>query len=143
MEIKRSASAVWNGANRDGKGAITTGSGALKAHPYGFAARFEDKPGTNPEELLAAAHAGCFTMALSLFLTEAQLVPQELNTRAEVTLEKQDAGFTITKVHLDVQGRVPGADAGRFQALAQKAKDNCPMSKVLRADISMEARLLA
>ena len=143
MEIKRSASAVWNGAIKDGKGAITTGSGALKGHPYGFAARFEDKPGTNPEELLAAAHAGCFTMALSLFLTEAQLVPQELNTRAEVTLEKQDAGFTITKVHLDVQGRVPGADAGRFQALAQKAKDNCPMSKVLRADISMEARLLA
>ena len=141
MEIKRSASAVWNGAIRDGKGAITTGSGALKAHPYGFAARFEDKPGTNPEELLAAAHAGCFTMALSLFLTEAQLVPEELKTSAEVTLEKQDAGFTITKVHLNVQGRVPGADAARFQELAQKAKENCPLSKVLRASISMSATL--
>ena len=143
MEIKRSASAVWNGAIRDGKGAITTGSGALKAHPYGFAARFEDNPGTNPEELLAAAHAGCFTMALSLFLTEAQLVPEELKTSAEVTLEKQDAGFTITKVHLNVQGRVPGADVARFQELAQKAKENCPLSKVLKADISMTVRLQA
>jgi lipoyl-dependent peroxiredoxin len=142
MLIKRNASVVWNGGIKDGKGAITTGSGALKAYPYGFGARFEDKPGTNPEELLAAAHASCFTMALSLFLTEASLVPQELSTSAEVVLEQKDGGFTITQVHLLVKGRVPGADAAKFQAVAQKAKENCPLSKVLKADISMTAELL-
>lgn len=143
MAIKRSASAVWNGGIKDGKGAITTASGALKSHPYGFGARFENGPGTNPEELLGAAHAGCFTMALSLFLTEAKLVPTELSTNAEVTLEQQGGGFTITHVQLTVKGRVPGADAARFAELAQKAKENCPLSKVIRADISMTAELLA
>lgn len=143
MLIKRSASVVWNGGIKDGKGAITTGSGALKAYPYGFASRFEGVAGTNPEELLAAAHAGCFTMALSLFLTEEQIGVQELATTADVTLEQKDGGFTITSVKLNVKGRVTGADAAKFQALAQKAKENCPLSKVLKAEISMEAGLLA
>jgi lipoyl-dependent peroxiredoxin len=143
MQIKRSASAVWNGGIKDGKGAISTGSGALKAYPYGFAARFEGQPGTNPEELLGAAHAGCFTMALSLILTEEKLTVTELATTAEVTLEKQDAGFTITAVHLTLKGRVPGVDAAKFTQLATKAKENCPLSKVIKANITMSAELLA
>jgi lipoyl-dependent peroxiredoxin len=143
MQIKRSASAVWSGNIKEGKGAISTGSGALKSYPYGFAARFEGQPGTNPEELLGAAHAGCFTMALSLILTEAQLVATELATTAEVTLEKLDSGFTITAVHLTLKGRVPGADAAKFTELATKAKENCPLSKVIKANITMSAELLA
>lgn len=142
MLIKRSASAVWNGGIKDGKGAITTGSGALKSYPYGFASRFEGVAGTNPEELLAAAHAGCFTMALSLFLTEEGAGVQELATTADVTLEQKDGGFTITSVRLHVTGKVTGADAARFQALAQKAKENCPLSKVLKAEITMTAEAL-
>jgi lipoyl-dependent peroxiredoxin len=142
MQIKRSASAVWNGGIKDGKGAISTGSGALKSYPYGFAARFEGQPGTNPEELLGAAHAGCFTMALSLILTEAQLTVTELATTADVTLEKLDSGFTITAVHLTLKARVPGVDAAKFQELATKAKENCPLSKVIKANITMTAELL-
>jgi lipoyl-dependent peroxiredoxin len=142
MKITRKADVVWNGGIKDGKGAITTGSGALSAYPYGFASRFEGTPGTNPEELLAAAHAGCFTMALSLVLTEAQLRPEELSTTAEVTLEKVESGFEITSVHLTLSGRVPGATAARFLELAQTAKVNCPLSKVIRAPISLNASLI-
>jgi osmotically inducible protein OsmC len=143
MKITRKADVVWNGSIKEGRGAITMGSGALKAYPYGFASRFEGTPGTNPEELLAAAHAGCFTMALSLMLTEAQLVPEELATTAEVSLEKLDTGFAITGVALTLRGRVPGATKERFLELAEKAKTNCPLSKVIRAPISLNASLMA
>jgi osmotically inducible protein OsmC len=142
MQIKRSASAIWHGGIKDGKGAISTGSGALKEYPYGFAARFEGQPGTNPEELLGAAHAGCFTMALSLILTEEKLGVEELSTTAEVTLEKLDTGFTITAVHLNLKARVTGVDAAKFAELAQKAKENCPLSKVIKANITMTSQLL-
>ncbi|MET0282046.1 MAG: OsmC family protein [Steroidobacteraceae bacterium] len=143
MQIKRSASAIWHGGIKDGKGAISTGSGALKEYPYGFAARFEGQPGTNPEELLGAAHAGCFTMALSLILTEEKLGVEELSTTAEVTLEKLDTGFTITAVHLNLKARVTGVDAAKFAELAQKAKENCPLSKVIKANITMTSQLLS
>lgn len=141
MVIKRRGSAAWQGGIKDGKGAISTGSGALKAYPYGFASRFEGLPGTNPEELLGAAHAGCFTMALSKILGEAGLTAEKLETTAEVTLAQVDGAFTITTVHLTLKGKVPGADQARFQELAAKAKAGCPVSKVLRAEISLDASL--
>ena len=143
MKINRSGSAAWQGGIKDGKGSITTESGALNAYPYGFASRFEGKPGTNPEELLAAAHAGCFTMALSLMLGEAKLVAEQMDTSARVTLEKVDDGFTITAVHLTLKAKVPGADDATFQAVAAKAKANCPVSKLFKADITLEATLVA
>src|ERR1700733_11386306 len=108
--MKMQGSAAWSGGIKDGKGAISTKSGALNAYPYGFASRFEGKPGTNPEELIGAANAGCFTMALSLILGEAGLTADEMNTKAEVTLEKQADGFAITKVHLTLQAKIPGCD---------------------------------
>ncbi len=134
--------AVWRGGLKDGKGAISTKSGALKDYPYGFAARFEGQPGTNPEELIGAAHAGCFTMALSLILGEAGLVADEMNTKADVTLEKQGDGFAITKVHLTLKAKIPGCDAAKFAELAGKAKAGCPVSKLLKADISLDASLV-
>ena len=134
--------AVWHGGLKDGKGAISTKSGALNAYPYGFASRFEGKPGTNPEELIGAAHAGCFTMALSLILGEAGLTADEMNTKAEVTLEKVTDGFAITKVHLTLRARIPGTDATKFQELAAKAKAGCPVSKLLKAEITLDAALL-
>lgn len=139
----RKASAVWQGGIKDGKGSISTESKVLSATPYSFSTRFEGAPGTNPEELLAASHAGCFSMALSLMLGEAGIRPERIDTTAGVTLEKQDAGFTVTKVHLDVTVRAPGADKAKFEAAATKAKINCPISKVLRAEISMDAKLAA
>jgi lipoyl-dependent peroxiredoxin len=142
MSINRNGSAVWKGGIKDGIGSITTESGALKAYPYGFASRFEGKPGTNPEELLAAAHAGCFTMALSLILSEAKLVGEQMDTSARVTLEKVGDGFSITAVHLTLKARVPGADDATFQALAAKAKAGCPVSKLFKADITLEATLV-
>jgi osmotically inducible protein OsmC len=142
MKIVRKGSAVWSGGLKDGKGAISTESGALDAYPYGFASRFEGKKGTNPEELLGAAHAGCFTMALSLILNEAGLTASEMNTSAKVTLEQVEGGFAITAVHLTLTGRVPGADQERFAALAAKAKAGCPVSKVLNAAITLDATLL-
>ena len=142
MKINRNGSAVWQGGIKDGKGSITTESGALKAYPYGFAARFEGTPGTNPEELLAAAHAGCFTMALSLILGEAKLVAEQMDTSARVTLEKVEDGFSITAVHLALKAKVPGADDATFQALAAKAKAGCPVSKLFKADITLEATLV-
>jgi len=140
--MKKSGSAVWQGGLKDGKGSISTESGALKGHPYGFNARFEDGPGTNPEELIGAAHAGCFTMALSNILGEAQLTATRLETKADVTLEKQPEGFSITAVHLTLRAQVPGATAEQFAELANKAKVGCPVSKVLKgAAISLDAQL--
>src|SRR3712207_6341222 len=119
--MKNSGSAVWRGGLKDGKGAISTQSGALKDYPYGFASRFEGKPGTNPEELIGAAHAGCFTMALSLILGEANLKADQMDTKAEVTLEKQSDGFAITSVHLTLKAAIPGVDQATFEQLANKA----------------------
>jgi osmotically inducible protein OsmC len=134
--------AVWHGGLKDGKGAISTKSGALKDYPYGFASRFEGKPGTNPEELIGAAHAGCFTMALSLILGDAGFTADEMNTRADVTLEKQSDGFAITKVHLILTAKIPGCDKAKFEELAAKAKAGCPVSKLLKAEITMDASLV-
>jgi lipoyl-dependent peroxiredoxin len=134
--------AVWHGGLKDGKGAISTKSGALNAYPYGFASRFEGKPGTNPEELIGAAHAGCFTMALSLILGEAGLTADEMNTKADVTLEKLADGFAITKVHLTLRAKIPGCDKAKFDELAGKAKAGCPVSKLLKAEITLDASLV-
>jgi lipoyl-dependent peroxiredoxin len=142
MAIKRSGSASWSGGLKDGKGSLSTQSGALKDQPYGFATRFEDKPGTNPEELLGAAHAGCFTMALSNILGEAGLTAERMETKADVTLEKLDTGFTITAVHLTLKAKIPGADAAKFKELADKAKAGCPVSKLFKANITLDARLV-
>ncbi len=142
MKINRNGSATWKGGIKDGIGSISSESGALKAYPYGFASRFEGKPGTNPEELLAAAHAGCFTMALSLILGEAKLVAEQMDTSARVSLEKVDDGYSITAVHLTLKAKVPGTDDATFQALAAKAKAGCPVSKLFKADITLEATLL-
>jgi osmotically inducible protein OsmC len=140
--MKRKASAVWQGALKDGKGAISTASGVLSSTQYSFGTRFENGAGTNPEELIAAAHAGCFSMALSGQLGNAGLSADRIETTATVTLEKTDAGFTITALHLDVNAAVPGADAQRFAKAAHDAKAGCPVSRVLNAAITMEAKLL-
>jgi osmotically inducible protein OsmC len=140
---KTEGSAVWSGGIKDGKGAISTKSGALDQYPYGFASRFEGKPGTNPEELLGAAHAGCFTMALSLILGEAKLTAEKMETTAEVTLEKVPDGFSITAVHLTLNAKIPGADDATFQELAAKAKAGCPVSKLFNADITLDAKLVS
>ena len=142
MKITRRGTAAWRGGLKDGVGALSTESGALKEHPYGFAARFEGKRGTNPEELIAAAHAGCFTMALSLILGEAGLTAERMDTSAAVTLEQLDGGYAITSVHLTLRAKVPGTDAATFAKLADKAKAGCPVSKVLRADVSLDAALV-
>jgi len=139
--MQRKASAVWQGGIKDGKGTITTASGVLSASPYSFSTRFEGAPGTNPEELIAAAHAGCFSMALSLMLGEAGIKPERIDTEAAVSLEKTEDGFSITKVHLEVKVRAPGADPAKFQAAAAKAKSGCPVSRVLKAAITMNAQL--
>ena len=138
-----SGSAKWQGGIKDGKGAISTKSGALKDYPYGFASRFEGKPGSNPEELIGAAHAACFTMALSLILGEAKLTATEMNTSAKVTLEQVEGGFAITAVHLTLRAKIPGTDQKGFEELANKAKAGCPVSKVLKADITLDATLEA
>ena len=142
MKINRSGSAVWSGGLKDGKGAISTQSGALDAHPYGFATRFEGVPGSNPEELIAAAHASCFTMALSLILGEAGFTAEKMESNAVVTLEQKDGGFAITASKLSLKASIPGLDDDQFQELAAKAKANCPVSKLLNADISLDAELL-
>lgn len=142
MKIDRKGSAHWEGGLKDGRGSISTQSGALDKHPYGFAMRFEGVPGTNPEELIGAAHAGCFTMALSLILGEAGLTADSLDTTATVTLEKLDTGFTITAIHLKLEASIPGTDDAAFQALAAKAKANCPVSKLLNANITLDAALV-
>ena len=139
--MQRKASAVWEGGIRHGKGSITTASGTLSSAPYSFGTRFENAAGTNPEELLGAAHAGCFSMALALQLGEAGITHERIDTEATVTLEKLATGFTITKVHLDVIIAAPGADRAKVDEAAQKAKVGCPLSKVLKAEITMDARL--
>ena len=135
------ASAVWQGSLKDGNGRISSESGVLSSAAYTFATRFEGSAGTNPEELIAAAHAGCFSMALSAQLGGAGLVPDHVSTTATVTLEKTDGGFAVTKVHLDVSAKVPGADQAAFDTAAGNAKAGCPISKLLNAEISMDASL--
>jgi osmotically inducible protein OsmC len=139
--MKTSGSAVWSGGLKDGTGSISTHSGALKEYPYGFTSRFEGKPGTNPEELIGAAHAGCFTMALSNILGEAGMTAERMDTKADVTLEKLDDGFAITAVHLTLRAKIPGADNAKFQECAAKAKAGCPVSKLLKATITLDAAL--
>jgi osmotically inducible protein OsmC len=134
--------AVWHGGLKDGKGAISTKSGALKDYPYGFASRFEGKPGTNPEELIGGAHAGCFTMALSLILEQAGFKADEMNTKAEISLVKQGDGFAITKSQLTLRAKIPGIDNAKFQELAGMAEKGCPVSKVLNCEISLDAALV-
>ena len=137
----RKASAVWNGSLKEGKGTISTDSGVLSRTQYSFSTRFENGVGTNPEELIAAAHAGCFTMALSGQLGNAGMTAESLETTASLTMEKLDAGFTITKIHLDVTARIPGADPAAFEKAAANAKAGCPVSRLLKAEITMTAKL--
>ena len=137
----RKASAEWNGSIKEGGGTISTESGVLKDTQYSFSTRFEDGIGTNPEELIAAAHAGCFSMALSGQLGAAGLTADSINTTAAVRLEKLDSGFAITKIHLDVTARIPGADDDAFQTAAANAKAGCPISKLFNAEITMDAKL--
>jgi osmotically inducible protein OsmC len=139
--MKRTASAVWTGGLKDGKGTISTQSGVLSDTQYGFTSRFESGAGTNPEELIAAAHAGCFSMALSAQLGAAGLTAERIQTSAAVTLDKVGDGFAITAVHLDLVARIPGADPKAFEAAASQAKEGCPVSKVLNAKITLDAKL--
>ena len=139
--MKRSASAVWKGGLKDGKGTISTASGVLADTQYSFSTRFEEGKGTNPEELIAAAHAGCFSMALSAQLGNAGKTAESIQTEATVTMDKTDAGFTITAVHLKVRAKVPGASPPDFQQAAEAAKQGCPVSRVLNATITMETKL--
>jgi lipoyl-dependent peroxiredoxin len=139
--MERKASAAWQGGFKDGKGTLTTETGALKQTQYSFSSRFESGTGTNPEELLAAAHAGCFTMALSGQLAEAGMKAEKMDTTATVTIEKVSDGFSITKSHLDLVARIPGADKARFDAAVKAAETGCPVSKLFKAEISVSARL--
>ncbi|MHB1022583.1 MAG: OsmC family protein [Acidobacteriaceae bacterium] len=138
----RKASAVWNGSLKEGKGTISTQSGVLQETQYSFSTRFEDGIGTNPEELIAAAHAGCFSMALSAQLTTANLTPESIATSADQTIENTDAGFTVTKIHLTTTAKVPGADKAKFDELAAAAKAGCPISRLLKAEITLDATLV-
>ena len=139
--MKRNGSAVWRGGLKDGKGTVSTDSGVLSNTQYSFITRFEDGKGTNPEELIAAAHAGCFSMALSAQLGNAGMTAEQIQTTASVSLDKTDGGFAITAVHLDVRAKIPGADKQAFEAAANNAKSGCPVSKVLNATITMDAKL--
>jgi osmotically inducible protein OsmC len=139
--MERSATAVWTGALKDGKGLLTTQSGLLDDAPYSFATRFENGKGTNPEELIAAAHAGCFAMALSAQLGTMNFTPQSLRATATVTLEKLDAGWTVSKVHLDLAAKIPGISEADFDKASQGAKANCPISRLLKAEITLSSHL--
>ena len=139
----KKAWAVWQGSIKDGGGTISTETGVLNEAPYGFKSRFENGKGTNPEELIGAAHAGCFSMALSLMLGEAGLTPEKIETHARITLEKVGAGFEITESHLSVVAKIPGADRAKFEEIANKAKAGCPVSKLLNAKSTMDAKLEA
>lgn len=139
--MERKASAVWRGGLKDGKGEFSVPSGVFSHTPYSFRTRFEDAPGTNPEELIAAAHASCFSMALSAQLGGAGMTAESINTTANLKMEKQDAGFAITAVHLDVTAKIPNGDEAAFQKAADAAKAGCPVSKVLKAQITMNAKL--
>ncbi|MDN5936605.1 MAG: OsmC family protein [Nitrosospira sp.] len=139
--MKRKATARWQGGLKDGKGVISTDSGVLEDTQYSFSTRFENGKGTNPEELIAGAHAGCYSMALSLVLGESGVTPERIDTAATVTIEPSDGGFSITAVHLDVTARIPGIDEAAFMKAANGAKEGCPVSKVLNADITLDAKL--
>jgi osmotically inducible protein OsmC len=139
----RKANAVWRGTGRDGAGDLTTASGVLSQTPYSYRTRFEDQPGTNPEELIAAAHAGCFTMALAFALQQAGLTPLELRTEAAVSLDPDGAGFKISRSALTLRAKIPGLDAAKFQELAKGAEQNCPVSKLMKAEITLDAQLEA
>jgi len=139
--MQRNASAHWSGGLKDGKGTLTSASGVLKNTPYSFSTRFESQPGTNPEELIAAAHAGCFTMALSAQLGNVGMTAQSLDTTATVTMEKLEPGFTVTAVHLQVKATIPGADRAKFDQAAKNAKEGCPISRLLNAKITLDAQL--
>jgi osmotically inducible protein OsmC len=143
MTTRRKASAEWKGGLKDGKGSISTDSGVLQGTQYSFGTRFEEGKGTNPEELIAAAHAGCFAMALSAQLGEAGLKADTIRAQATVTLEKLADGFAVTASHLEVRAKIPGADAAAFDKAAQAAKADCPISKLLKAEITMDAALEA
>ena len=140
--MKRKGHAVWRGGLKDGKGTVSTDSGVLSATPYNFGMRFENEKGTNPEELIAAAHAACFSMALSLFLGQEGMTAESIDTRATVTLEEVGGGFSVTSSHLDTTVKIPGADRAKFEKAAQGAKSGCPISKLLNARITMDARLV-
>ena len=142
MKIIREGSAAWSGGIKDGKGSLSTQSGALKDYPYGFASRFEGKPGSSPEELIGAAHSGCFTMALSLILGEAGHTAEQMNTSAKVALEQVGDGYSITSIQLTLTGKVPGLDQAGFEELANKAKVGCPVSKLFKTEISLDVKLL-
>ena len=139
--MNKFASAHWEGDIKKGKGTISTQSGALKEQPYGFNTRFEDEPGTNPEEMIGAAHAGCFSMAFSLELGNAGYTADSIDTKAKVTLDKDGDGFSITRIHLDMNAKIPGIDDAEFQKIANGAKEGCPVSKVLNAEITLDAKL--
>lgn len=139
--MKRKASAQWQGGLKDGKGTVTTQSGVLSKTQYSFSTRFEDGAGTNPEELIAAAHAGCFSMALSNILGEAGMTAKSIDTEAVLTMEKTDAGFTVTEIALEVTANIPGADQAKFTECAEKAKAGCPISRLLNCKITMQAKL--
>jgi lipoyl-dependent peroxiredoxin len=141
--MQRHASAVWLGSMKEGKGTLSTTSGVLKETPYSFAQRFENAAGTNPEELIAAAHAGCFAMALSGKLTGAGFPPEKLNVRANLTLEQVQGSWTITTINLDLSAKIPGIDRAKFETLAADAKANCPVSRLLKANITLDAKLEA
>ncbi len=141
MALQRKGSAQWKGGLKDGKGTVSTASGVLKSTPYSFSSRFEGQPGTNPEELLGAAHAGCFSMALSAQLDGAGLKADSIDTTATVSLEKLEGGFAITSVHLEVRAKIPGADQAKFDEAAKKAKEGCPVSKLFNTKITMDAKL--
>ncbi|MBV4413881.1 OsmC family protein [Enterobacteriaceae bacterium YMB-R22] len=143
MTINKSGQAHWEGDIKQGKGTVSTESGALKQQPYGFNTRFEGAAGTNPEELIGAAHAACFSIALSLMLGEAGYTPQSIDTKAVVSLDKADGGFTITKVALHSKVAVPGVDKAAFDNIIQKAKAGCPISKLLNAEITLDYELIA
>jgi osmotically inducible protein OsmC len=139
--VKRKASALWQGDLKTGKGSVSTESGVLENAAYSFTTRFENGKGTNPEELIAAAHAGCFTMALSAELGKGGFVPASLQTTATITLDKLDSGWTVTESHLEVVGKVPGASADAFRKAAETAETGCPISRLLKAKITMDAKL--
>jgi osmotically inducible protein OsmC len=140
--MQRTASARWNGGLKDGRGVLSTASGVLSNTPYSFSMRFENAKGTNPEELVAAAHAGCFSMALSAELGKLGLTPESIETKATLNFEKTDAGFTVTSIHLDVGAKVPKADKSTLEKAADAAKKGCPISRLLNTQITMSARLL-
>jgi lipoyl-dependent peroxiredoxin len=141
--MKRKASAVWRGGLKEGKGTISTESGVLQETQYSFSTRFENGLGTNPEELIAAAHAGCFSMALSAELGKAGIMPESIRTTATITLDKTDGGWTVTESHLDVTAKIPGVDTAGFAAAANAAKAGCPISRLLKAKVTMDAKLEA